>query len=212
MKRILIIEREYGAGAGVIAAKAAERLRWRLLDEALTEEIARSARVRPELCREREERVDPWLYRLAKVFWRGSFERSIRLEDVGALDADRLVALARQVIEEAARAGHCVIVGRGAPYFLRDRPDAFCVFLYAPRQHKLRRVLAQVKNEAEAADLIDSVDEERREFIRHYFHREWPWRPLYHVMLNTAAGDDATVDTILRLMEAANQREEAGGS
>ena len=81
MKRILVIEREYGAGGSVIAEKAAQRLGWKLLDNALTERIAQLAKVSPEVCKHREERVDPWLYRLAKVFWRGSHERSVGLPE-----------------------------------------------------------------------------------------------------------------------------------
>jgi hypothetical protein len=66
-----------------------------------------------------------------------------------------------------------------------------------------------VKNEAEARHLLDTVDEERRAFIRHYYNVEWPARHLYHVMLNTAMGEDATVETILGLVAAADKREAA---
>jgi cytidylate kinase len=207
MKRILVIEREFGAGAGAIADKVAHRLGWQLLDHALTEQIATLAKVSPETCQFREERVDPWLYRLAKVFWRGSHERSVMLPDADVVDADRLIYLTQQIIDQAAAAGRCVIVGRAAAYFLRDRADTFCVFLFAPRELKYQRVLAEVKNEAEARRLIDTVDQERKDFIRHYYNVEWPARHLYHAMLNTAAGEDATVETILSLIEAANRLE-----
>ncbi len=207
MKRIVVIEREFAARAGAIAEQVAQRLGWKLLDHALTAEIAQLAKVSPEACQHREERVDPWLYRLAKVFWRGSHEGSVILPDADVIDADRLIHLTQQVIEQAAAAGQCVIVGRAAAYFLRDRADTFCVFLYAPRELRYRRVLARVKYEEEALRLIDTVDQERIAFIRHYYKAEWPTRHLYHAMLNTAAGEDATVETILSLIEAANRRE-----
>jgi CMP/dCMP kinase len=200
MKRIVVIEREFGAGAASIAHKLAHRLGWKLLDHALTEEIAKLAKISPETCKHREERVDSWMYRLAKVFWRGSHERSVMLPDADIIDADRLTCLAQSVIEKAAEEGHCVIVGRAAAYFLRERKDTFCVFLYAPRELKYQRILAEVKDKNEALHLLDTVDEERREFIKHYYHADWPSRHLYHAMLNTAAGEDITVDTILRLM------------
>jgi cytidylate kinase len=209
MIRILVIEREFGAGAGVIADRLARRLGWKLLDHELTGQIAELAKVSPEACEGREERVDPWLYRLAKVFWRGSNERSVVLPDANVVDADRLIQLTQQVLLQAAAAGQCVIVGRGAVYFLRDRPDTFCVFLYAPRELKYRRVLAELKDEAEARQLIDTVDQERIAFIRHYYKADWPARHLYHAMLNTAAGDDATVDAILSLIAASDRREAA---
>jgi cytidylate kinase len=207
MKRIVVIEREFGAGAGAIADQVARRLGWKLLDHALTEEIAKLAKVSPEACQNREERVDPWLYRLAKVFWRGSHERSVMLPDADVVDADRLIHLTQQVLEQAAAVGQCVIVGRAAVYFLRDRADTFCVFLYAPRELRYQRVLAEVKSEVEARHLIDTVDQERSAFIRHYYKTDWPTRHLYHAMLNTAAGQDAAVETILSLIEAANRRE-----
>lgn len=205
MKKILIIEREFGAGGAAVAAKAAERLGWRLLDQELTDRIARLARVDPAVCQKREERPDSLLYRLARVFWRGSYQSTLTLQDTGALDAERLMALSQQVISEAAATGECVIVGRGAPYFLRDRTDTFVVFLFAPYADKLRRVSARATNAAEAEHWLSTVDEQRREFIRQYFHREWPYRPLYDAMLNTALGEDATVEAILRLMELADR-------
>jgi len=207
MKRILIIEREYGAGASVIAERAALRLGWKLYDHALTEEIAKLAKVRPDQCQHREEKVDSWLYRLARVFWRGSHERSVQFGETDILDADRLVHLTQEVVEKLAQEGNCVIVGRAAVYFLRHRPDTFCVFLYAPREKRYERALADTGNPAQAADLVDLVDQERRDFIKHYFGAEWPSRHLYHAMLNTVAGEDATVEHILYLMRESERLE-----
>ena len=34
-----------------------------------------------------------------------------------------------------------MIVGRGAPFFLREREDTFRVFTYAPHDEKIRRLL-----------------------------------------------------------------------
>ena len=212
MKQILVIEREFGAGGSSIAELAAQRLGWKLYDHALTEEIAALAKVNPDMCRKHEERVDPFLYRLAKVFWRGSHERSVNLADSEVLDADRLICLTEEVLKKISDEGRCVIVGRAAAYSLRNRPDTFCVFLYASRDAKYQRVLADVKDETKAIELVDTVDNERRDFIKHYFDAEWPSRHLYHAMLNTAMGEEATVDTILQLMADADKREGAGKS
>jgi cytidylate kinase len=129
--------------------------------------------------------------------------------DADVLDSDCLIHFTKKVLEEAAEAGNCVIVGRAAPYYLRKRHDKYCVFLYAPRDYRFHRVMGDVKDEAKAVDLVDNVDAERAEFIKHYFGVQWPSRPLYDCMLNTSIGDDATVETILHLMDQANQREAA---
>jgi cytidylate kinase len=208
MKKILVIEREFGAGGSVVAQGCAQRLGWTLLDHALTDEIARLAKMRPEECKGKEERLDPFVYRLAKVFWRGSHERAAGgIPDNDVADADRLVRLTQEVIERFAEKGNCVIVGRGAAYFLRERDDMYAVFLYAPRDVKYHRILATGKSEAEALDLVDSVDQQRREFIKHYFGAEWPSRHLYDAMLNTSVGDEETVELVLGLLAAANRRD-----
>ena len=210
MKQILVIDREFGAGGSTIAEKAAARLGWTLLDQKLTHEIARLANIPAEDCQRREERVDPWLQRLVNIIWRGSFERNLPPPDMTVLNTDRLVALVRQVVEQAIATGPCVVVGRGAPYFLRDRTDTFCVFLFASRELRYRRVLQRTGHPQRAVELVDTMDEERRRFVKHHFGHEWPDRHLFHAMLNTALGDEATVEAILYLLNAANRSEEAG--
>jgi cytidylate kinase len=153
-----------------------------------------------------DERRDSTFDRLVRVFWRGSYETSMRLSGMEPFDTDRFVAIGQQVMEKAAVAGKCVIVGRGAPYFLRDRPDAFHTFLYAPRAEKVRRLRKLGKTEREAEALVDSVDRDRIEFVRHYFNADWPTRSLYHIMVNTAIGDQNVISTVLSTMRTLEAR------
>ncbi|HTS51320.1 MAG TPA: cytidylate kinase family protein, partial [Bryobacteraceae bacterium] len=53
------------------------------------------------------------------------------------------------------------------------------------------------KSEDEAYLLAETVDQDRAAYIKQYFDVEWPTRHLYHVMINSALGDDAVVDLIL---------------
>jgi len=205
MIRIVTMEREYGAGGSAIAQKLAAHLNWKVWDEALTAEIARMARCDQHAVAVLEERVDPLFYRLMKVFMRGSYERSLPVGGLEHLDADSMVVFMQRVIEGAAAAGNCVIVGRGAPYVLRDRQDAFHVFVYAPHEEKIRRVRELGKTEAEAVELVGAIDQERATFIKKYFGKDWPSRHLYHLMINSAVGDEVVVRTILDEMEVLNE-------
>jgi len=204
MIRIITIEREYGAGGSGIAQKLAERLHWKLWDQDLTAEIARLARCDRSQVARLEERVDPLFYRLMKVFMRGSYERSLPVSGLEHLDADSMVVFMQRVIESAAAAGSCVIVGRGAPYLLRNRPDTFRAFIYAPVAEKIRRVRDLGKSETEAADLVAAIDPERATFVKKYYGKDWPSRELYHLMLNSAVGDEAVIRTILNEVETLN--------
>ena len=200
MYRIITIEREYGSGGGEIGCELSKRLGWTLWDQALTEEIAKVGNVECATVERCAERVDGTFQRLVKVFWRGSHERSIALPGGEPFDTDRFVAVGQQVMQRIAEAGNCVIVGRGAPYFLRQRADAFHVFLYAPHAEKLRRLLRLGKSQKEAEELLDTIDRDRITFVKRYFNADWPTRCLYHMMINTAVGNETVISTILNTM------------
>ncbi len=197
MIRTITVEREYGAGGGAIARKLAERLGWKLWDQALTCEIARVARVDQAVVERMDERCDSLFYRLMKVFMRGSMEQSLSVGGMDHFDADSMVEFMQRVISGAASDGNSVIVGRGAPFLLRGRPDTFHVFVYAPLEEKIRRLRQAGKSEDQAVEEIASVDRQRVVFVRKYFGMEWPTRELYHMMINSTVGDDLVIDAIL---------------
>ena len=205
MFRIVTVEREFGCGAPAIAADLARSLGWKLWDQELTQEIAKVANVDCSEVERHEEKVDSRLYRIARVFWRGSYERATPLSEAQAFDADCMLRMMQEIMERIAQEGNAVIVGRGAPYLLRERSDSFHVFMYAPRPEKIRRVMAGGKSSKEAEELVDSIDRERMAYVKHYFDAEWPNRTLYHLMINTAIGNHNVLDCMLRTMRLLNE-------
>jgi cytidylate kinase len=201
MIKIVTIEREYGSGGGEIAQLLSKQLGWKLWDQLLTEEIARLAECPKAVVEGREERTDPLYYRLFKSFLRGSYEGSINAHKLKVVDSESILRITERVVQHAAKTGNSVIVGRGSQQFLKNRQDTLRVFLYAPREDKVRRLLARGKNEQEAEELVDSVDRERADFIQKYFHVEWPDRAIYQTMINTAIGDKAVVHMILDVIK-----------
>ena len=197
MIKIITVEREYGSGGGEIAKLLSERLGWKLWDQLLTEEIARLANCPKTIVEVREERNDPLYYRLFKSFLRGSYEGSINAHKLNLVDSETIVKITERVVRHAADKGNCVIVGRGSQHFLEKSPETLRVFLYAPQEDKVRRVMSRGKTESEAQELVDTVDRDRVDFIQRYFHAEWPSRSLYHLMLNTFVGEETVVQTIL---------------
>ena len=201
MIKIVTVEREYGCGGGEIAQSLATQLGWKFWDQLLTEEIAKLANCPKAVVQVREERTDPLYYRLFKSFLRGSYEGSINAHKLNLVVSESILKITEHVVQQAAKTGNSVIVGRGAQHFLRNRSDTLRVFLYGPRENKVQRLLARGKSEKEAHELVDSVDRERADFIQKYFHVEWPDRAIYHVMINTAVGDQAVVQMILDYMK-----------
>jgi cytidylate kinase len=198
---VITVEREYGAGGSLVAAQLARRLGWELLDQKLTEYIARLAAVDKSVVARYDEHCDPLMYRLAKVFWRGSHERMLPIDDHRFFDTDAMVRLASKIIQEAASKGKCVIVGRGSPYILRNRPDRFSVFCYASHDLKVERLVSMKVPRSEAENLVEIIDQERATFVKRYFGKDWPYRPLYNIMVNTDIGIEPAVDLVLSAMK-----------
>jgi cytidylate kinase len=201
MIKIITIEREYGSGGGEIAQLLAKQLGWKLWDQLLTEEIARLAECPKAIVEVREEKTDPLYYRLFKSFLRGSYEGSLNAHKLKVVDSESILKLTERVVQHAAKTGDSIIVGRGSQHFLRNREDTLRVFLYAPREDKVRRLLGRGKSESEAEQLVDTVDRERADFILRYFGVQWPDRAIYHSMINTTIGDQAVVHMILDFMK-----------
>jgi hypothetical protein len=68
---------------------------------------------------------------------------------------------------------------------------------------KVRRLQAAGKSEQEAVELVQTVDNDRAAYIKRYFDIEWPARHYFHLMINSAMGDEIVVrmiaDAVARL-------------
>jgi hypothetical protein len=209
MIRVITIEREYGSGGPEIARQVAERLRWKLWDQLLTDEIARRLDCDSHAVEEREERKDPLYYRLFKAFLRGSFEGSLNAPRLKLVDADCVKDITAELVNEVANRGQAVIVGRGAAYHLRNRTDAFHVFTYAPFDEKVQRLREGGKTQQEATDLVETVDRDRAAFIKQHFGVDFPSRRHFHLMVNTTMGMEVAAEAILGGFAAVEKQAEA---
>lgn len=203
--RVITVEREYGSGGGVIAKALAEHLGWQLCDHALTCEIAKRLRCDVAEVEQREERCDTTFYRLVKTFMRGSYEDQVGAGSIEMLDAEHLAGISEKVICDVADKGNAVIVGRGAPWFLRNRQDAFHLFVYAPLEYKIVNVQRSGHSRVEAEELVERVDRERAAFVKKYFNKTWPLRELYHMMINAKVGPERVQQMVLHEMELLNE-------
>jgi cytidylate kinase len=202
MIKVLTIDREYGSGAAEIAQKIADRLGWKLWDQMLTDEVARHLECDSNHVERHEERRDPLHYRVFKAFLRGSYEGSLITPQLKMADAEGIRRASEQVVRKVASEGNAVIVGRGSAYYLRDQPDSFHVFVYAPFEEKVRRMQQAGKSEKEANELVETVDRDRAEFIRQHFGIEFPCRHFFHLMVNSTMGETAVVQTVLDALSA----------
>jgi hypothetical protein len=195
--RVITVEREYGSRGGEFAHDLATHLGWRLLDSDLPCAAAKAAGVSPELAKKYDERLDPWYYRYGKVFWHDSGYSMAGLSDDQVFDSERMLALIQKEIVKAAKEGNCIIVGRGAACALANQPGCFHVFVYATAAAKREWFINAFPKQAEQADqLLAAFDKRRAAVIRKAYQQEWCARGLYHMLLNSAMGNDCMIAAV----------------
>jgi cytidylate kinase len=202
MIKVITIESEFGCGASEIASLVAGRLGWSLWDERLTQEIARLTESTPEAVEQREWRTDPAVFRIFQDFLRGAFEGGLPPSNrLHLLDARRIAAVSEIAVKAALSSGPSVIVGRGSQFFLRNCTDVFHVFLYASRDHKIRRLISMGETQDKAIDLVDTTDKARAAFVRQYLGLKWPEPHLYHATFNTEMGESCTSEMLVACLQ-----------
>jgi cytidylate kinase len=198
MFRVVTVEREYGSGGGLVAQRVAADLEWKLLDHTLISNVAQAAQVDAGTVERYDEHVDSWWHRVNREGLQAwSIAAGVALEDARIFDADTTAEFAQQCIAEAAAAGKCVIVGRGAECVLQGLQDALRVFIYAPWEARVSRVRTRVEEGQDLEDLIRETDRERASYIRTYYGREWKDPHLYHMMISSQVGIEGAASTIV---------------
>ena len=195
--RVITVEREYGSRGGEFAHDLAERLGWKLLDSELVTGAAKLAGVAPEMAARLDERLDPWYYRYGKVFWHDSAYPMTGLGEDQVFDSERMLTLIRKEMEDAAKQGECVMVGRGAACALACHPGCFHIFVYATSKAKREWFAKTFPEQAPHAEqALASFDKRRAAVIRKFYQQEWCARGLYHMLLNSAMGTEAMIQAV----------------
>jgi hypothetical protein len=193
---VITVEREYGSRGAEFAHDLAARLGWRLFDSELVAGAARAAGVDPKLAAKLDERLDPWYYRYGKIFWQEPMYVTSTGEEK-MFDAEHMLELIRQRILDAAREGHCVLVGRGSACALAGKPGCFHIFVYATSSAKKEWFARAFPQRAQHAEQdLAAFDRSRAAAIRKFYQQEWCTRGLYHMLLNSCIGTEAMISAV----------------
>ncbi|HWZ60664.1 MAG TPA: cytidylate kinase-like family protein [Gemmatimonadaceae bacterium] len=182
----MTITRLFGAGGSDVAARAAALLGWTLLDDALADRVAAQLGLTVEEVRFREERSPSLAARVADALAMSAPEVRPMGGEYVTPPVERMLAIARKVMNEVAAQGPVVIVGRGAAAVFAGRPDALHVFCYAPRDALIRRVMSRDDlTFADAARKVYDTNRAREQAMLRVYHRDWRAVEHYHLCLNT---------------------------
>jgi cytidylate kinase len=187
-KRIIItIGREYGSGGHEIGEKLAKKLGIKFYDKNIIELAAQQSGLDVDVLSDSDEKAPGLL--------NSPYTPSI---------ADQLFNAQCEVIRNLAQKESFVIVGRLSNSVLEDYADSLNVFIYAPLENRIKRIMDRflIAYPDKARKEILRVDKIRRGYYQYYSDYKWGATEGYDLMIDSnLLGIDATVDFLAEIAQ-----------
>ncbi len=164
---IITIGRQFGSGGREIGEKVAQRLGYAFYDKEILTMAAEENGFSAAAMQHYDEKPS------------GSLIYSLYM--TGAATSDTLplnqqLAFAQfNIIRKVAQADNCVIVGRCADYILREKKNLLTVFLHAPTEYRVKKVMTEqsIDSESLAGKTIKKQDKARADYYNFFTHKKW---------------------------------------
>lgn len=183
---VITIARGYGSGGRTLGKLLAEELHINCYDRELLRMASDESGINEALFGAADEKKkNQSLFRIAQNIYKG--EVFPPDSDVFTSD-DNLFNYQAKVIKGLAASESCVIIGRCADFVLKDFDNITRLFLYAPKENCIQRILNQEGgDEKEISKKIDKIDKYRAEYYRYYTGRNWYDARNYDFCIDTSS-------------------------
>ena len=112
------------------------------------------------------------------------------------------IAAQDKAINMIADKGACVIVGRAADYVLRDRKDVVRVFIHAPKDYRVKKVMEMYGDtQAEGKKSIARSDAARSAYYKSISGHEWGDPHQYELSVDSSIGPEKTAELICNYVQ-----------
>ena len=182
--KIITISREFGSGGRELGKRLADELGIPCYDHEIIEMIAEQNGFDERYVANVSEKSIEAAYPL-------TIGHRFAMPSVQFVDQTiRVVAAQRQIVENFAKQGDCVIVGRCADVILADM-HPLNLFVYADMESKLQRCKDRAPDGENLSDtelmrMIRQIDKQRAQHRQMYSDNKWGAKESYHLCLNTS--------------------------
>ena len=200
---VLTISHQYGSGGSRVARALGQRLGWSVWEKEIVRKIASQYKVSEEYIEAKDERVDSFIERMVGLFGLGGFESAYEVPPPLWLNDAQLVRMTKGIVEDVAREGRAIFIGRAGNHLLANRPHSLHVFLFAPLSIRIERVM-QIEGLAHAAaeQRIAGMDKLRTDYVHTFYHADWRDPSTYNLLIDTGLwGEEKTTEMILWALE-----------
>lgn len=105
-----------------------------------------------------------------------------------SISDDNLYRAMSELIHSLAEKSSCVIVGRSADYVLRDHPRCINVFVHAPIEERVKRIMARGDSltPQQARSLAEKTNKLRANYYNFYTDKTWGDAKTYDLTIDSS--------------------------
>lgn len=180
----IVIGRQFGSGGRTIGKMIASRLGIDYYDTELLKKAAEQEGLSPQIFKDLDEKKPSVLKHLLQ----GAYGIADNFHSV-PLSGESIYGVQSKVIKELCKKGSCLFVGRSADVILKDHPKLLSVFLHAPLEYRINKILERKEaiSGAEAQQMARSHDRRREAYYNFYSgDNKWGVASNYHVSIDTS--------------------------
>jgi Cytidylate kinase len=200
----ITISRQMGSGGSYIGYSVAKELGFKYIDREILRQAAERLGTDTGALEYLDERSASLLETIMKGFSFGLPEISLPLPQRRPLDHRELFAVECKIMNEIAERYSAVIVGRGGFNALKNRPEVIRVFIHAPLEFRIERIMKahNLKDKKEVQARVKESDHIRAKFIRDMAGVDWRDARNYNLCIDSSAVDFPTaIGMIIKLAE-----------
>ena len=167
-KFVITINRELGSGGRTVGRKLAERLEVKYYDKALIQGLTKEFGLTvEEIERIKAQRKSWWTE--FNYYYMKLYAATEPIEADTELTTASMIGTEQRILQDLAAQESCVVAGRSGFLVFREWPNHLNIFIQAPMERRIERVMAkQGLSREEAARAIEKVDKGRETYIKKY--------------------------------------------
>ena len=166
-KFLITINRELGSGGGSVGRRLAERLDVKYFDKVILQSLKEKFHLTAEEIEKLKGQKEGW--------WAEFTRKVVPFQEPGVPEEPEIITTEDvyqtevEILKGIASQESCVITGRSAFFVLRDHPNHLSIFIQAPMEQRIQRVMKEHEvNRAQAIKTIKQVDEMRENYVKRF--------------------------------------------
>ncbi len=183
---VITVGRQFGSGGRELGRLLAEKLGISYYDKELLAQAAERSGLSSEFFERHDERFPRYINGLFS-FAQG-YQPLNTYAGGSAISGESVHKAMNDMIRSLGEKESCVIVGRTADYILRDHPRCVNVFVHAPLEHCVDRIMRRggLTDREKARSLARKTNKLRSHYYNFYTDKHWGDAGSYHLSLDSS--------------------------